>query len=925
MSKFTKTPLTGGKPPPPKAPRKDVLASLKMAQIVASKPLLPAEILSTVLEYLAVPDLIRFARASKRMQEMVYEDSRWVQRLKRMGVWDEGEAQKRGRERAEGNVNGGVEEGVLNGVQRRPTIPVDPGGEGRGGGVKGNAVGERRKTIALEDGFDAIGISAVGEGRVISSKGALSVLKHVRSMRGHARQEYGKVYAVLGPYYDDIVRLDSDGSDPLVFQKFDRPEDQAQMLSQLKTFSKSDIALGWSAREMRLDDVVSSFENAALREFRQGYENMDIDGQMRQYAHVLGVLNDGQAGIELFIHHNHLVTQKERYGSPVACIDPQGGIDLNRTAGFFDRLSMGWIEEVAIIDQAFPPSAKVISPFVEKIGTDIISPFLSILFDEIHERSVESYLKAVAGTFAQSLQFGRELRPSSTSGDEFYDAVERVICKIFEPHIDLYLAEELDFFRKKSEAEVDNWDRALSEQAASTESFLMSNVNRVQDKRDFLTSFKKVVMMPVNILPSFSSKPTATKPLVNGESLETGHHSTLSQSDTSRPSTPVPLNMNRSMQQIQTPDRSSTPIPNGTATEAPTTELAAKAAIMNSKLEGIRSLFSIEVALNTVHSAKSSLERCAQFTKLAPPAGPHARAQCERIFILLLQTLGYRHIQTGFDSAVSHLSDYNPRSHHENQDPETNSSPAVEPLVTFLELVNVGDLIQQMLELFYETELVATKITDRSDFLNPAVKEKKKFEQMLDGSVAAGLNKGIDVLIDNVDYILSTTQLPSDYNPPSDVMNEVGPTETSTLVIASVSSHTHMLTGSTDKAMLDVFNSEVGLRLFSSLTKHLKRHRISVAGSIRLIADMNAYYAYIETLKNADLLQYFMALRELSQIYLIDGGDAAEMAEVVADGERWGGVWRAEEVLEFAQRRADWYVVRRGVERAMYGIGCGIM
>src|SRR6266498_600968 len=62
--------------------------------------------------------------------------------------------------------------------------------------------------------------------------------------------------------------------------------------------------------------------------------------------------------------------------------------------------------------------------------------------------------------------------------------------------------EKLEFFRKRSEAEVDDWDRALSEQAASTESFLMSNVNRAQDKRDFLTSFKKVVMMPVNILPS---------------------------------------------------------------------------------------------------------------------------------------------------------------------------------------------------------------------------------------------------------------------------------------------------------------------------------------------------------------------------------------------------------------------------------------
>jgi recyclin-1 len=36
---------------------------------------------------------------------------------------------------------------------------------------------------------------------------------------------------------------------------------------------------------------------------------------------------------------------------------------------------------------------------------------------------------------------------------------------------------------------------------------------------------------------------------------------------------------------------------------------------------------------------------------------------------------------------------------------------------------------------------------DRTDFLNPVVKEKKNFEQKtIDRYVAAGLNKGIDVL-----------------------------------------------------------------------------------------------------------------------------------------------------------------------------------
>jgi len=184
--------------------------------------------------------------------------------------------------------------------------------------------------------------------------------------------------------------------------------------------------------------------------------------------------------------------------------------------------------------------------------------------------------------------------------------------------------------------------------------------------------------------------------------------------------------------------------------------------------------------------------------------------------------------------------------------------------------------------------------------------------------------------MDEVEYICATTQLPTDYNPlastngkPQDF--DIGPTKAAQQVVELVESHTKMLTGSTDKNMLDVFNQEVGLRLFTVLCKHLKRQRISTDGAIKLISDMNLYFGYIKTLKNQDLLAYFKALRELSQIYLIDPSHAKEMATIIADGDRFHGIFRAEEVYEFAERRADWYQVRKDVERAMYGIGCVAM
>lgn len=745
----------------------------------------------------------------------------------------------------------------------------------------------------------------------------LTILSRVRSMRGSARQEYGRVYAALAPFYFDLARSRSH-TDPVIFRVYREPEQQAKMLAQLLVFAQSDWAQGWRQREEKLNSMVGIFENAVLREFEQGYELWDIDGKMHRYAHVMNILNGGQAGVELFVQKNPLFSDRTQLGNCMDCINhaSSGTIALEPSREFFAKLSKNVNEQARIIERVFPPSVNVLQPFLEKVGEDIIQDYVTPLFDEAHERSIPSYLKAVSGVFEQAIQFAGTLAPIKGCDEHFRDKVDEIMARVFEPHVDLYLQEELDYFKGEAERHVSSWEKKLSEEDASTESFFMANVSRQEDKKDFLSSFKKVVMMPVNVLPSLpisspfaTSKPNTSQVGVN-DSNSLAPNSTLTPGS-SRPQTPALPGLGSNG------NRAGSPV----NPEGPTDELAAKAALMATRLAGIKSLFSIEVALNLVHSAKASLDRAAHFVSLGGQTGGEAREQCEMIFVALLQILGSRHVKSGFDKAVDHLSQYNPRevSEHNQQ--------GVAPLVTFLELVNVGDLISQMIDVFYEQQLAATKLTDKNDFMDPAVKAKKKFEQMLDERVAAGLNKGIDVLMDEVEYVCATVQQPSDYNPPPVATGkpqdfDIGPTKCAEQVIDIVSSHTKMLTGSTDKNMLDVFNQEVGLRLFTALCKHLKRQRISVDGSIKLISDMNLYFSYIQKLKNQDLLQYFKALRELAQIYLIDPSHAKEMATIIADGDRFYGIFRAEEVYEFAERRADWFQVKRNVERAMYGIGC---
>lgn len=805
------------------------------------------EILSTILDFLPVPDLIRFARVSKRMKEMVYDDTRWVQRLQLMGCWDEGAARKRAeaarRERSESQKILYEEEAKRAGIGVNGTVPGSDGPNERSRGASVTLfdatleAGKRPSAVPdnVTDGFDAIFLSSGRPGDAnppynpMDNALKLKIFSQSRSVRGFGREEYGKVHGALAPLYNDALRSRTH-TDAFVFRTYRDPDQQAQMLSNLVRFANSDTAQGWQQREHKLRDLVEAFETAVSREFEHGLVDGDIEGKIRKYAHVLASLNGGQKAVDMFLSRTRILSDKRSLGNPMDCLDEKtlGTVSLEWAHRFFSNLSAAFNEQVTIVDRVFPTSVGVVIPFLEKIGKEVISDYLTILFDEAHRMGVDSYLKSVSTTYEQSLDFAKSLRPTNESGDEFYETVDQVIANIFEPHIDLYLNEELKFFKERSESQVGEWERQLSEQDASMTTMYMSNVNRQADKKDFLTSFKRVVMMPVNVLPTFpisspfSGNPATAKALVNGETLET-LKPPGSQGPT-RPSTPGRVNGT-----ALSINRASTPLQ-----EPPTTELAAKAAIMASRLEGIRSLFSIEVALNLVHAAKSSIERAAVFVKLGGQYGIDARKQCELIFILLLQILGSRHIKSGFDQAVDHLSKYKPREASEH------GQSGVTPLVTFLELVNVGDLIQQMVDVFYEQELISKKLTNRDDFLDPAVKEKKRFEQMLDERVAAGLNKGIEVLMAEVEYICATTQKPEDYNPGAssgtnfEVM-DIGPTKTALKIVEVVSSHTKMLVGSTDKNMLDVFNQEVGLRLFTALCKHLKMQRISVNGSIKLI------------------------------------------------------------------------------------------
>jgi recyclin-1 len=104
---------------------------------------------------------------------------------------------------------------------------------------------------------------------------------------------------------------------------------------------------------------------------------------------------------------------------------------------------------------------------------------------------------------------------------------------------------------------------------------------------------------------------------------------------------------------------------------------------------------------------------------------------------------------------------YKPAEHEE--------TTSVAPLLQFFELVHIGDMMQSMVQVYFDKELVSGLVSrtsrtnlndtvsnvqaphiDKTDFLNTVVREKKRFEDMLDDSVAAGLNMGTETLMNQV-------------------------------------------------------------------------------------------------------------------------------------------------------------------------------
>lgn len=247
------------------------------------------ELIAKLLDFLPVSDLMSFAQVSQRLKELVYDDARWIKKLKDMGIWNEEEARRRYGEmiatrKAEVNKQRQGQGAGATGPPGSGSLPPDHMTIFDASKQMEQQEEERRRLESEKTRNDPASSLGISGSNLLSiapptiappslpipgTRSILTVFSNVVSARGYARFEYGKIHGMLAPYYFNLAKARTH-TDPILFRKFREPEEQAIMLAQLRIFAKADASQGWRDRLDRLEAMTSIFENAALREF-EGY------------------------------------------------------------------------------------------------------------------------------------------------------------------------------------------------------------------------------------------------------------------------------------------------------------------------------------------------------------------------------------------------------------------------------------------------------------------------------------------------------------------------------------------------------------------------------------------------------------------------------------------------------------------------------
>ncbi|KAG2050796.1 hypothetical protein BDR06DRAFT_917325 [Suillus hirtellus] len=894
---------------------------------------LPADIHLLVLNHLPIPDIPAYARASRATAGLSRDEKLWERRWNDLSIT---------RHALDDTLDD------LESKQKPKASPYSP------------------PTISVDDDFGDF-TSAPRMPSVPSLSAAFTSFAFADASPGKQtfRTRYTRAHSILNKCLAPLKQP------PHAVLSALTPLIGVSLLSQARSLRLLGFFLSPRVQPVRNWDILLAALKAAIDRFDvsllTAFDAADSRGDevmMREAARasweVWPGIGDWEMG-KVWAEKREILYEQGRW-NPLANFTEENTLDFTPMDEFMASVIRALEEHGTRAVFVFPPAAGVLVGFAERVANEVVGEYIAPLLTRAREISNALYLTAVAASFRESWRIVDVLTTlSSNFSHKDKDKAEDVIFMMFEPNMDEYLDEEIESLKQAFEVICKEWARStlalashgLPTQAQQTR-FLTAQ-NPALMKRTVLASFADVLLLPVTIVPrtvgagvvavggavggavgavgtgmvqgiamlnpqrwvggtgsTNNSKEYTSFGLhdAEGEAAifeigadEEGGDDGVDESSLAQSSTRDTVSINNT----NTAATSFTPSTFGTSqTNVASSTSATKATL--APTGNLDLLLSLDVALQLIHADRDALKRLEIFASYPGHYGTRVRETIEEAFCEMLGVLCNRHLEKGFGIATERMNSYKPAEHEE--------TASVAPLLQFFELVHIGDTIQSMVQVFFDKELAP--YIDKTDFLNVVVREKKRFENTLDDCVAAGLNAGTQVLMNQVDHIILTLTKPREYYPPEDAPLELGPTQGCTEAIRCLDTHCKLLKGSTSKEVLEVFYQEVGIRLLAILQKHIKRQIISLNGGFQVIADLNAYYSFVASLKVPNITADFSHLKMLGHVFVVE--DAKDLAQIVRDVTRYGGAYRPEDIYEFIQRRADWKKIEKTVDKTMYNL-----
>ncbi|KAF8507628.1 exocyst complex component Sec10-like protein [Gautieria morchelliformis] len=705
---------------------------------------------------------------------------------------------------------------------------------------------------------------------------------------------------------------------------------QSQTLHLLRLYLSPSVQplRNWPALRSSLRSAIDRFEASLLAAFERADGLKDEDGMKEAAWSSWEVWDRAQRGEweigRVWAEKREVFYEGERW-DPLKNFTKDDALDFDAMVEFMTYELNVIREHGSTAVRVFPPAANVLTMFAGRISVEVVAEYILPLLNRAREISNEIFLRATAASFAQAWRMVDVM--VSVGGENITKTqAEDVVYQMFEQNMDEYLDEEVESVKATLETICRGWERQLASQsqvtAANQSARFLDSHNPALMKRNVLASFTNVLLLPVTIVPRTVGAfvTTSSTAAVNGIAMlnpqrwgaqaANGYSADLTgkNGDFYLDNTDVEEHEREHEKRPSSISSRATLDPPSSTAGTSASSRSASPKPSPAAFDRLQMLLSLDVALELIHADRESLKRVETFQYYPGHYGHKVRETVEELFILMLQALSDRHITPGFRRATEQMHTYKPAEHEE--------TTSVAPLMQFFELVHIGDTIQSMAQVYFDKEMAPH--IDRTDFLNGVVREKKRFENALDDCVAAGLNAGTEVLMNQVEHIIWTRTGAREYYPQEGDTLELGPTQGCREAIACLEMHCKLIRGSTSKDVLEVFYEEVGIRLHAVIQKHLKRQIISLDGGFQVIADLNAYHTFISSLKVPQITNDFANLKMLGHVFIVS--DAKDLAQIVRDVTRYGGSFRPEDIYEFIQRRSDWKKIEKTVDKTMYNL-----